>query len=53
MVWSNGDFLYTQVIGNDKLIFGDPTCLEEILSFSGAIVQKIMDIVIQEPSQVT
>ncbi|KAL3503536.1 hypothetical protein ACH5RR_037985 [Cinchona calisaya] len=43
--------IHGKVIGSKKLIFGDPTCLEEFLSFSGAIVQKIVDIVLQEPSQ--
>ncbi|XP_027061538.2 uncharacterized protein [Coffea arabica] len=42
-----------KVIGNHELIYGDPTCSEEILSFSRAIIQKIVDIVLQEPSQAT
>lgn len=42
-----------KVIGNHELIYGDPTCSEEILSFSRAIMQKIVDIVLQEPSQAT
>nr|XP_027061539.1 UPF0505 protein-like isoform X2 [Coffea arabica] len=42
-----------KVIGNHELIYGDPTCSEEILSFSRAIIEKIVDIVLQEPSQAT
>ncbi|XP_052207188.1 uncharacterized protein LOC127811403 [Diospyros lotus] len=41
-----------QLLGNDRLFFGDPTYLQELLSFSAFILQNLVDYVMQEPSQV-
>ncbi|KAI5674779.1 hypothetical protein M9H77_15143 [Catharanthus roseus] len=42
-----------QVLSNSNVFFGDMTYLQELLSLSGVIVQKIIDIVSEEPLQTT
>jgi hypothetical protein len=40
-----------EVIGNDLLFFGHPTYLQKLESISDVILQKIVSIILQEPSQ--
>lgn len=46
-------YYVTQVLSNSNVFFGDMTYLQELLSLSGVIVQKIIDIVSEEPLQVS
>ncbi|KAH7842024.1 hypothetical protein Vadar_000616 [Vaccinium darrowii] len=40
------------VLGNDRLFFGDPTYLQELLSLSASTLQNLVDNIMQEPSLV-
>lgn len=40
------------VLANDRLFFGDPTYLQELLSLSASTLQNLVDNILQEPSLV-
>ncbi|XP_043688479.1 VPS35 endosomal protein-sorting factor-like isoform X2 [Telopea speciosissima] len=40
-----------EVVGNDLLFFSEPSYYQELLSFSGSVVQNLVDEVKQEPNQ--
>lgn len=42
-----------QVLGNDRLFYGDPIYSQELLSLSASILQNLVDNIIQEPSRVS
>lgn len=45
--------LCRKVIGNSNLFFGDLVYRQELVSFSGAVVEKIVNLVLEEPLQTT
>ncbi|CAI9088367.1 OLC1v1022675C1 [Oldenlandia corymbosa var. corymbosa] len=45
--------IHNKVISNYKLFFSDPTYLEEISLLSGVVLEKVFDVISQEPSQTT
>lgn len=45
-------FLYSQIMGNDVLFFGDSSYVRELLSLTESVLQNLVDIIEQEPSRV-
>ena len=41
-----------QIMGNDLLFFGDSSYMHELLSLAESVLQNLVDVIEQEPSQV-